>query len=165
MISLLVAMGQNHVIGLNNGMPWHLPNDLKFFKTLTTGHTIVMGRKTYDSIGKPLPNRRNVVLTRSKDVQFPDEVEVIHQLDTLKSWNKENPTEEYFVIGGGHIFDQVLPYADRMYITKIDEVFDGDTFFPAYNKEDWKITKQEKGIKDDKNPYTYYFFQYDRISR
>ncbi|MDY0405745.1 dihydrofolate reductase [Virgibacillus sp. 179-BFC.A HS] len=129
MISLLLAMDRNHVIGLNGDMPWHLPRDLAFFKKKTTGHTVVMGRKTFESIGKPLPNRKNVVLTSGQADAFPKEVKVMHRLDDLLKANENNPQEEFFVIGGGHVFEQILSYADRMYITFIDEVFDGDTFF------------------------------------
>lgn len=161
MISLLVAMDRNHVIGFENGMPWHLPSDLKFFKEKTTGNTMVMGRKTYDSIGRVLPNRRNIVLTR-KQSGFPEGIEVISNLKVVQQWNTENPGEEFFVIGGGDIFEQVLSYADRMYITWIDEAFDGDTYFPNFSDTEWKLTKKEKGEKNEKNPYDYYFLQYDR---
>ncbi|WP_077326592.1 dihydrofolate reductase [Virgibacillus siamensis] len=161
MISLLVAMDKHKTIGLNNDLPWRLPNDLKFFKEKSTGNTIIMGRKTFESMGKPLPNRKNVVVTRSQS-DFPNEVEVIHDLDTIYNWNSENPGEELFVIGGGNIFRQVLPHADRMYITWIDEDFKGDTFFPEFNEADWELTSKVKGEKNEKNPYDYYFLQYDR---
>lgn len=161
MISLLVAMDENHVIGHHNDLPWHLPRDLRFFKQLTTGHTIIMGRKTYESIGRPLPDRRNVVLTRQQ-VTFPEGIEVIRDLQTLYDWQEENPEEEFFVIGGGDIFNQVLSHADRMYITLIKHTFKGDTFFPKFNEAEWTLTHKKKGIKDSKNPYDYYFLQYDR---
>ncbi|WP_010650596.1 dihydrofolate reductase [Oceanobacillus massiliensis] len=161
MISLLVAMDKNHVIGLNNGMPWHLPKDLRFFKEKTTGNTIIMGRKTYHSMGGPLPNRTNVVLSRTKD-DFPQEIEVIDNLETITRWNRENPEKEYFIIGGGNIFNQVLDIADRMYITWIDNEFEGDTYFPDFQKEKWTVTSKIKGEKNDTNPYDYYFIQYDR---
>jgi dihydrofolate reductase len=161
MISLLVAMDRNHVIGFENGMPWHLPSDLQFFKEKTTGNTMIMGRKTYDSIGKVLPNRRNIVLTL-KQMNFPEGIEVIRDLKTVQQWNKKNPDEEFFVIGGGNIFEQVLPYADRMYITWIYEAFKGDTYYPDFSEVEWKLTVKEKGIKNEKNPYDYYFLQYDR---
>lgn len=161
MISLLVAMDKNKTIGRNNDLPWRLPNDLKFFKEKSTGNTIIMGRKTYESMGAPLPNRKNVVLTK-KQMDFPDEVEVIDDVDTIYEWNKTNPEKELFVIGGANIFEQVLPHADRMYITWIDEAFDGDTFFPSYSASDWELTSKEKGEKNEKNPYDYYFLQYDR---
>src|SRR5690625_494478 len=116
MISLLVAMDQNHVIGYKNDLPWHLPKDLKFFKEKTTGNTIIMGRKTFESIGRALPNRKNVVLTRST-IDFPDGVEVINHIEQIDEWNNKHPDHEFFVIGGGNLFKQVLPKADRMYIT------------------------------------------------
>src|SRR5699024_12576876 len=138
-----------------------LPNDLKYFKEKTTGHTIIMGRKTYDSIGRPLPNRKNVILTR-QTTEFPNDVEVIHNIEEIYEWQKSHPNEELFVIGGGDIFKQVLPFADRLYITKIDEAFEGDTFFPKFSLSDWKLTTSIKGEKDSKNNYDYYFQQYDR---
>lgn len=161
MISLLVAMGKNHVIGFENDMPWHLPEDLKYFKEKTTGHTIIMGRKTYDSIGRVLPNRRNIVLTRQK-LDFPKEIEVIRDINQIYQWNKANPDQELFIIGGGNLYNQVLPYADRMYITEIDENFEGDTFFPTFEANEWTLTSKVKGERNNDNPYEYYFLQYDR---
>ncbi|BAC13695.1 dihydrofolate reductase [Oceanobacillus iheyensis HTE831] len=161
MISLLLAMDRNHVIGVNNQLPWHLPKDLRFFKEKTTGNTIIMGRKTFESMGGALPNRKNIVLTSRSDVQYPN-AKIIHHIDTIKQWNIENPEEEYFVIGGANLFQQVMDIADRMYITWIDESFTGDTFFPKFNQEDWIISSKIKGDKDEKNPYDYYFIQYDR---
>ncbi|HLR51341.1 MAG TPA: dihydrofolate reductase [Candidatus Avamphibacillus sp.] len=162
MISLLVAMDTNHVIGFNNGMPWHLPKDLQYFKEKTTGHTIIMGRKTFDSIGRVLPNRKHIVITRNKELTLPDEVKIIYDVNEIKQLDKNNPKEEFFVIGGGGIFLQILPYADRMYITLIDQTFEGDVYFPEFSKEEWILTSKAKGDKDDKNPYDYYFLQYDR---
>lgn len=162
MISLLASMDKNRVIGLNNDLPWHLPNDLKFFKEKTTGKTIIMGRKTFESIGRVLPKRKHVVLTKQK-LDFPKEVMVIHDLNEISEWNKTNPDKEYFVIGGSAIFNQFLPLADRMYITWIDEAFQGDTYFPLFDETEWTLTSKVKGKKDEKNPYDYYFLQYDRI--
>jgi dihydrofolate reductase len=161
MISLLLAMDRNHVIGLNNDLPWRLPKDLRFFKEKTTGNTIVMGRKTYDSMGGALPNRTNVIITNSKK-SFPENVDVVHNLESIREWDKENPGEEVFVIGGGNIFKQILPFADRMYITWIDHDFDGDTYFPEFSELDWSLTSKRKGEKNETNPYNYYFLQYDR---
>ncbi|ASN05557.1 dihydrofolate reductase [Virgibacillus necropolis] len=161
MLSFVVAMDRNRVMGLNNDLPWHLPKDLKFFKEKTTGHTMIMGRKTYDSLGGPLPNRKTVVLT-SQDPSYPEEVDVIHDIRTIKEWNKEYPEEEFMVIGGATIFEQVIPFVDRMYITWIDESFEGDTQFPAFSEEDWILTSKEKGEKNEGNPYDYFFLQYDR---
>lgn len=161
MLSLLVAMDKNHVIGYENDLPWRLPKDLKSFKEKTINGVVVMGRATYDSIGKPLPKRKNVVIT-TKNPDYPEEVELIHDINTLKEWNEKNPEEEYFIIGGGEIYRQVINIADRMYITKIEDTFKGDTFFPEFDEADWTLTKNEKGIRDEKNPYEYYFLQYDR---
>lgn len=161
MISLLVAMDKNHVIGLENDLPWHIPNDLKFFKQKTTNQTIIMGRKTHESIGRPLPNRKNIVLTKQKD-EYPSHVDIIHDIETIKTYSENDPAEEFFVIGGANVFRQVLPFADRMYITLIDESFTGDTYFPAFPQCEWILKTKEKGEKNEKNPYDYYFLQYDR---
>ncbi|WP_430785640.1 dihydrofolate reductase [Virgibacillus flavescens] len=161
MLSFVVAIDRNRVMGLNNDLPWRLPKDLRFFKEKTTGHTMIMGRKTYDSLGGPLPNRKSVVLT-SQNPSYPKEVEVIHDIDTIKSWNEKNPEEEFMVIGGAKVFEQVLPFVDRMYITWIDESFIGDTYFPSFSEEDFYLTSKEKGEKNENNPYDYYFLQYDR---
>lgn len=137
MISLIVAMDKNNVIGYKNDMPWHLPNDLKYFKKRTLGHTIIMGRKTFDSLGRVLPNRKHVVLTRGNNT-FPEEVEVIHHIDEIKQYAARHVDEEVFIIGGGHIFEQALPFADRLYVTIIDETFKGDVFFPEVNMNEWE---------------------------
>lgn len=162
MISFIVAMDKNNVIGFHNKMPWHLPNDLKFFKEKTTGHTIVMGRKTFESLGRVLPNRKHIVVSRS-NLDLPNEVEIIHDIDSIMTLAEQNKAEELFVIGGGNIFRQILPYADRLYVTVIEEAFEGDVFFPTISLDEWKEVSREKGIKDEKNPYDYFFIQYDRI--
>ncbi|MFD1040045.1 dihydrofolate reductase [Virgibacillus byunsanensis] len=162
MISLLVAMDRNHVIGLDNDLPWHLPKDLKFFKQMTTGQTIIMGRKTYESMGRALPNRKNIVITSRSEGVFPEEVEVFNDIKAVQELNQANPDKEYFVIGGANIIKQVLSFANRMYITWIDHDFEGDTYFPNFSKEEWNLTSNEKGERDEKNPYDYYFLQYDR---
>lgn len=161
MISLIVAMDKNRVIGFNNDMPWHLPNDLRHFKNITTGHTVVMGRKTFDSIGRVLPNRKHIVLTRSNQ-SFPEEVEIVRDLDSILQYAKENESEEIFIIGGGELFKQMLPYADKMYITLIEESFEGDVFFPEFAHSEWELVEKEKGEKDEQNPYDYYFLTYER---
>ncbi|SDJ68443.1 dihydrofolate reductase [Sediminibacillus albus] len=163
MISLLYAMDHARVIGYKNDLPWRLPNDLKFFKRLTTSHCVIMGRKTFESMNGPLPNRKNVILTRDEEYH-PEGCEVIHSIDTIVDWSKANPEEEYFVIGGGDIFEQILPFSDRMYMTLIDEEFPGDTYFPMFDESEWSLTRKEKGEKNEKNPYDYYFIQYDRKS-
>lgn len=162
MISLLAAMGQRRIIGSDHGMPWHLPSDLQFFKQKTTGHAIVMGRKTFDSIGKALPNRQNYVVTSQSGQNFSEEINVLHSLEMVKTWNEQHPEEELFVIGGSKIFEQVMDIADRMYLTFIDHDFEGDTYFPAFTLDEWRLTSKVAGEKNDNNPYNYYFLQYDR---
>lgn len=152
MISLIVAMGKNRAIGLNNKMPWHLPADLKYFKKVTTGHTIVMGRKTFESIGRPLPNRTNVILTR--DTSFVAEgCQIIHTVDEAVQLGEK---EDIFVIGGAELYHQLLPYADLLYVTQIHESFEADTFFPEIGEE-WKLTSTEKNSLDENNSYDYEF--------
>src|SRR5699024_1914186 len=125
-----------------------------------TNHTIIMGSKTFDSIGKVLPNRHHIVLTRS-DRSFPKEVEVESNLTRVLEYYK-NYEEEVFIIGGGHICRETVAYAVRLYVTKIDEAVDADVFFREISSSVWQQTSCEKGLKDDKNPYDYYFIQYDR---
>ena len=163
MISIIVAMGKNNVIGYENKMPWHLPRDLQYFKEKTTGHTIVMGRKTFESLGRVLPNRKHVVLTR-REIDFPEEVAVINDIQKVIDLSSDLE-EELFVIGGGNIYDQFLPYADRLYVTLIEEEFKGDVYFPTIPLDEFKEVSREKGIKDERNQYDYYFIQYDRLRK
>lgn len=161
MISLLFAMDSNRVIGYKNDLPWHLPKDFRFFKEKTLSQTTIMGRKTFDSLNGPLPNRENIVITSNPAYQ-PEGVRVIDSIDVIIEWNQEAPEKEFFVIGGGHIFEQILPYADRMYMTLIEETFPGDTYFPEFDENEWEVSSKVKGEKDERNPYDYYFIQYDR---
>ncbi|KAB2338185.1 dihydrofolate reductase [Cytobacillus depressus] len=160
MISLIWAMDDNRVIGKDNQLPWHLPEDLKFFKRTTMGHPIAMGRKTFDSIGKPLPGRENIVVTRNHEFSH-EGVTVLHSVDELIAYSKKKG-EEVFVIGGAEIFKLITTAADRLYLTRIHAEFDGDTFFPALNMAEWELKSKEKGIKDEKNPYDYEFEIYYR---
>src|SRR5699024_7539079 len=166
MLSIIVAMDENRVIGRSkeNDMPWHLPNDLRHFKETTMGHTIIMGRKTFESLGGVLPGRKHIVLTRKDNYDVPEEVEVFSDIDQLLQYVKEHKREEkqFFVIGGGHIFRQLLPYVSRMYITRIAESFDGDVTFPSFSETEWEKVCCEKGKKDEKNRYDYYFLTYKR---
>ena len=129
-------MSSNRVIGVNNTLPWHLSEDLKHFKSLTTGHTIIMGRKTYESIGRPLPNRRNIVISRNSNTSY-EGVEVVHSLEDAFSISTND--KEVFVIGGSNIYEQALSFVDQLYITEIKKSFLGDAFFPEINKQIWKI--------------------------
>jgi dihydrofolate reductase len=153
-LSIIVAMDDNHLIGKDNGLPWHLPADLAFFKKVTTGHSIVMGRKTYDSIGRPLPNRRNIVITRSVDVSI-EGCEVFNSIDDALDSSKEE--KEVLVIGGANLCQQVLARVDRLYITHIEGAFEGDTYFPDYDADDWREISCESHTPDEKNPHHYHF--------
>ena len=151
MISLIVAHAVHNVIGFHNKMPWHIPNDLKNVKELTSGNTIVMGRKTYESLGKALPNRRNVVLTRNKTLKLPD-ADVIHSIDDINKLDGK-----VFIFGGSHIYEETMHLVDEMFVTVIEERFAGDVFFPEYNLDEWDIISETKGTTDDKNilPHTF----------
>ena len=161
MLSIIVAVAKNNVIGKDNKLIWHLPEDLKRFKRLTTGHTIIMGRKTFESLGRVLPNRKHIVLCNDAEMNIDDEnVEVIDSIDKIEKY--ENSEEENFVIGGASIYKLLLPKASKLYITKINQEFDGDVYFPEIDENDWKIVEREKGIKDEKNPYDYEYITYWR---
>jgi len=161
MLSFIVAMDKNRVIGHNNDLPWHLPNDLQFFKKTTTGHTIIMGRKTFDSLGRVLPNRKHVVLTRSQS-DFPEDVEVLSDIKSLLQYVDEHKDDNLFLIGGGNLFTQMLPYADRLYITEINEAFEGDVYFPEIDADLWVEVSRTKGPRDDRNDYDYDYVTYER---
>ncbi|GAM15289.1 dihydrofolate reductase [Mesobacillus selenatarsenatis] len=161
MISLIWAMDENRVIGYHNQLPWRLPEDLKFFKRVTIGHPIAMGRKTYDSIGKPLPGRENIVITRD-DNYDPEGCTVMHSIEEMLAYAAKNQSEEIFVIGGAEIFKEVLQHADKLYLTMIHHQFEGDTFFPVFDIDKWELESREIGLRDEKNPYDYEFLIYKR---
>lgn len=150
-LSILVAHDQQRVIGVNNQLPWHLPSDLKHVKSLTTGNTLVMGRATFESIGKPLPNRRNVVLTRNKSFK-PEGVDVIHSFEEIYDL-----PGHVFIFGGQSLFEEMIDKVDDMYITVIEDKYNGDTFFPPYTFKDWEVALSNKGVLDEKNtiPHTF----------
>ncbi|WP_462411942.1 dihydrofolate reductase [Neobacillus sp. Marseille-QA0830] len=160
MISFIVAMDKNGVIGNENQLPWHLPEDLKFFKRMTMGHPIAMGRKTHVSIGRVLPGRENIVITRQPGFQC-EGCTVFYSVEEFVQYSRKYDGE-IFVIGGAEIFKETVPYADRLYMTLINEQFEGDTFFPKLEIKDWQLVSCEKGIKDEKNPYDYEFRTYYR---
>ncbi|MFC7320641.1 dihydrofolate reductase [Halobacillus campisalis] len=162
MISFVFAMDKNRLIGKDNDLPWHIPRDFKFFKDTTWGQTIIMGRKTFESFGKPLPERKHIILTSDENYEVED-CEIIHSIDDIIRLNESYPDVEWFVIGGSVLFEKMQPFADRMYMTYIDHEFEGDTFFPEYEEADWHLVEEKKGIKDEKNPYDYYFRIYDRV--
>lgn len=164
MLSIIVAVAENNVIGKDNQLIWYLPEDLKRFKQLTTGHTIIMGRKTFESLGRVLPNRKHIVLCKNNPIQVQDEnVEVISDSKLLDKYIQSE--EENFVIGGASIYQLLMPYVNKMYITKIHQNFEGDVYFPKVNEEEWRITLKEKGLKDENNPYDYEYINYERINK
>lgn len=165
MISLFVAHANDRVIGYQNDMPWHVPGDLAYFKRRTMGKPIIMGRKTYESIGRPLPGRLNIVITRNASYEV-EGVRVVSSLeDALQVAKEETDAAEYMIIGGEQIFKQAMPLADRMYITRIDETYPGDTFFPAYDLNEWEtIEASETALNDEGVPYTFYVYERKRSS-
>lgn len=160
MISFLWAQDKNGLIGKNNELPWRLPADLKYFKETTMGHPIVMGRKTYESIGKPLPGRTNIILTRDENYQAEGCL-VIHTKEDLLKWIRKSG-DEVFITGGSEVFSLFMQEADRLYVTQIHEVFEGDTHFPSVDWDNWKLISEKKGSKDEKNPYDFEYLVYKR---
>jgi dihydrofolate reductase len=159
-ISLIVAASTNHVIGVNNQLPWHLPKDLKFFKNLTWAMPVVMGRRTFESMGKALNGRVNIVITSQKDASFENAVTVNSIKDALFI-AKDGDYNEVFIIGGGQIFGEVLPKADKVYLTRVHTILEWDIFFPELGK-DWKLVWQEDHFKDEKHKYDYSFQRWER---
>jgi len=161
-ISIIAAMSRNRVIGINNTLPWHLPADLKHFKSITLNKTIVMGRKTYESIGRPLPKRSNIIITRNADF-LAEGCTIVHTIDAALACATEQ--EEVMVIGGASFYEQILPRADRIYLTLIDGDFEGDTLFPEYDPSDWQETENINQTPDEKNKYQYSFIVLDRKTK
>lgn len=158
-ISIIVAASRNNVIGKDNQLIWRLSADLKRFKALTTGHTIIMGRKTFDSIGKPLPNRTSVIITRQEDYK-QEGCTVVHSLEEALEAAKDQ--EKVFIIGGGTIYEQALDKADELYLTLVHKEFDGDTFFPEIKMSEWESVTRKDCMPDEKNEYPYSFIDYKR---
>lgn len=162
---IVVAVAENNVIGVENGLPWRLPKDLQYFKKITMGHPVVMGRLTFDSIGRPLPCRLNCVITRQDDWRA-EGVETFTSIDSAINYAKnhcENENiEKIMVIGGANIYQQVLPACDRLYLTEVHAKVDGDAFFPQFNREDWQEVSRESYDADETNPYPYSFVVLDR---
>ncbi len=160
--SLIVAMSKNRVIGANNTLPWHLPADLKHFRALTMGHPIIMGRKTHESIGKPLPGRLNIVVSANEKFSAPGCTVVPTLHAAINSCGK---AEEIFFIGGNTLYVQALPMADRIYLTQVDCDVKGDTFFPPLDKNDWREIASASMSADEKNSYACRFVTLDRAIR
>jgi dihydrofolate reductase len=157
-ISIIVAMSENSVIGLNNQLPWHISEDLKNFKKTTLNHCVIMGRKTYESIGKPLKDRRNIVISRSKSLLI-DGVEVVNSLD--KAISIVDDSSEIFIIGGEQIYTISLPIATHLYVTKVNGDYNGDAFFPDYIQDEWKEIAREDLISESSLKFS--FLKYERI--
>ncbi len=151
-------------MGRNNALPWHMPADLRFFKNTTMGKPVIMGRKTWDSMGRPLPGRQNIVLSTQPGLSLPDGVKHFQDVDTALAWLEAQGATDVFIIGGGRIFGQTMHRVDKMYITRIHTaVPDADVFFPDVDHTHWKLTWSEAHTADEKNVHNYTFELYERI--
>jgi len=158
-VSAIVAAADNNAIGKDNKLLWHLPNDLRFFKRTTSGHTVIMGRKTYESVGMPLPNRRNLVITRQEDYTL-ENAEVVHSLEAALTRCANE--EEVFIVGGAEIYRQALPRTGRVYLTRVHADLPGDTYFPNLDEPDWVLISADKHNPDERHAYGYTFEVYER---
>ncbi len=159
MLSIIAAIAHHGIIGSGNSLIWHISEDLRRFKAITLGHPIVMGRKTFDSLGRALPGRTNVVITRQSDLQA-DGCTVVHSLDEALALFPEH--EEIFVIGGGEIYAQALPRAQRLYLTEVDADYEGDTRFPDWDRSQWLLTEREEHPHGAQFPHPFTFLTYER---
>ena len=158
MLSIIVAKAKNNIIGKENKLIWHLPEDLKHFKELTTGHTIIMGRKTFESLGRALPNRKHVVFSQNPDFKVDDEnVEIVHSMLQIQEYIEND--EENFVIGGAMIYNLLMQYVNKMYVTEIDKEFEGDAFFPKIDLDVWKEVSRKQGNTDEKAKYDFVIYE------
>ncbi|ATY80129.1 type 3 dihydrofolate reductase [Aeromonas veronii] len=160
-ISMIAALAKKQVIGKNNLMPWHMPADLAHFKRVTLGKPVLMGRKTFESIGRPLPGRRNLVISRNPDYQA-EGIEVVGSVEAALALLAGSSVEELMVIGGGHLYAEMLPSADCLYLTRIDLAVEGDTRFPAFDDGQWQRVDCESHPADEKNPHPYSFETWQR---
>ncbi len=158
-LSIIIAIAANQVIGHQNQLPWHLPADLKHFKQLTLGKSIIMGRKTFESIGKPLPGRQNIVVSRKWSAKQQDFIGVNSLSEAIALTDS---SKEAFIIGGQQLIEQALPLVAKIYLTRIHHSFVGDTYFPELNMDDWQIVSEENHSADLQNPYPYSFFILER---
>lgn len=158
-ISIIAAMDRNHLIGNNNQLPWHLPADFAHFRAVTLGKPVIMGRKTYESIGKPLPGRRNIVLSHTPQRCY-EGVDCVGSFDEALALAAD--AEEVMVIGGSSIYEMLLPRVNRLYLTFVDAVFDGDAWFPEINQDEWREIESSTHAADDKNAYNCRFVTYEK---
>ncbi len=163
-LSIIAAVGREREIGINNDIPWRgqLPEDMQRFKDLTKGHTVIMGRKTFESIGRPLPNRRNVIITSNTEYSVPEGCWVFHSLqDAIQTLDTNE--QEVFIIGGSQIYEQAMPFADKMHLTVIGESYPGaDTHFPVFNITEWKVAHSQPIPKDERNKVSATYIVYER---
>ena len=160
-LSIIVAIAENYAIGKDNDLLWHISDDLKRFKQLTSGHTVVMGRNTWESLPfKPLPKRKNIVLTGNKDLQC-EGATVVHSYNEV--FSELTPDEENFIIGGGRVYKDLLPYANKLHITWVYKSFDADIFFPEIDENIWQITEKSETFHDEKSGLKYAYFTYERV--
>lgn len=161
-ISLIAAASENNVIGNKGKLPWNLPADLKYFRTVTQGHPVIMGRKTFQSIGRVLPKRRNIVVSRHEFPQTPLEFDVAHSVEEAIALCKDDPSGEVFIIGGGEIYEQAMPLANRIYLTRVHATVEGDAYFPKIDAKEWKEISREDHEADAENPAKYSFIVFSR---
>ncbi len=162
-ISLIAAASENNVIGNHGAIPWKLPADLKYFRNMTEGHPVLMGRKTYQSIGRPLPKRRNIVISRHDFPGKPMEFDVAHSVEEAIEMCKDDPSGEIFIIGGGEIYKQAMDLADRIYLTRVHAEVEGDAEFPVVDSGQWTVISKEDHLADPENQYAFSFVVYERI--
>lgn len=162
--SIIVAKAENDVIGSHNKIPWHMPADLKHFKHTTLGHTIIMGRKTFASLKKPLPGRKIIIVTTHQHYQVPG-CTVVHEIAEAFQVAQQTKETEVFIAGGGKIYQKTLPFADKIYLTAIKTKVEGDTFFPVIDNTTWTVIKRESYSPDAKNPYPYDFVELERVNK
>lgn len=161
-ISLIGAMGERRVIGAGGKIPWHLPADFKHFKEITTGHPVIMGRKTFESIGRALPGRTNIIITRDAAYHADGVVVVASPEAALAAARGAEGADEAFVLGGGEVYKLFLEQADKVYLTEVLGSFEGDAFFPELDGEEWNLIEEKKNDKDEKNPFDFTYLTYER---
>lgn len=158
---MIGAMARNRIIGIDNAMPWRLPAEMSHFRRSTIGRTVVMGRKTFESLGRPLKDRRNVILTRNVDYA-PAGCEIIHSLEEALTRYASSEEDELVIMGGAELYKQFLPHADKLLLTEVDAVIDGDAFFPEFDLKEWSLVNSEPFPKDEKNAYSFKIQTYVR---
>ncbi len=162
-LSAIVAAAENNAIGKDNDLLWKLPDDMRFFKTTTSGHAVIMGRKTLESFGRPLPNRENICITRSESYSA-DKVHVVHSIEKAIELARNLEEEECFLLGGGEIYKQGLRFCDKVYLTRVHANFEAEVFFPELDETEWKETAREEHGIDERHAYAFTFLTYERIS-